>query len=104
MLQMEGILPLKAQQEMQTSNLSFITKARKFSNVESKWVAYFSIVMNFSVVFIAYFIGILLTTSIIYWNRQINQMDGIVTNGAANDADSFAIITTCKWMQVCLLF
>ncbi|XP_078336436.1 uncharacterized protein LOC111134670 isoform X2 [Crassostrea virginica] len=59
---MEGILPLKAQQEMQTSNLSFITKARKFSNVESK---------------------------------QIDQMDGIVTNGAANDADSFAIITTC---------
>ncbi|XP_078336388.1 uncharacterized protein LOC144626385 isoform X4 [Crassostrea virginica] len=59
---MEGILPVKAQQEMQTSNLSFITKARKFSNVESE---------------------------------QIDQMDGIVTNGAANDADSSAIITTC---------
>ncbi|XP_078336404.1 uncharacterized protein LOC144626395 isoform X4 [Crassostrea virginica] len=59
---MEGILPLKAQQEMQTSNLSFITKERKFSNVESE---------------------------------QIDQMDGIVTNGAANDADSSAIITTC---------
>ena len=41
MLQMEGILPLKAQQEMQTSNLSFITKARKFSNVESEGVAIF---------------------------------------------------------------
>ncbi|XP_078336498.1 uncharacterized protein LOC111109744 isoform X2 [Crassostrea virginica] len=64
---MEGILPLKAQQEMQTSNLSFVTKARKFSNVESE---------------------------------QIDQMDGIVTNGTANDADSSAIITTCKWMQV----
>ncbi|XP_078336398.1 uncharacterized protein LOC144626395 isoform X1 [Crassostrea virginica] len=66
---MEGILPLKAQQEMQTSNLSFITKERKFSNVESE-------------------------------SEQIDQMDGIVTNGAANDADSSAIITTCKWMQV----
>ncbi|XP_078336387.1 uncharacterized protein LOC144626385 isoform X3 [Crassostrea virginica] len=61
---MEGILPVKAQQEMQTSNLSFITKARKFSNVESE-------------------------------SEQIDQMDGIVTNGAANDADSSAIITTC---------